>query len=333
MPPLDKDVTAPPLRNETTTPLVDVNMVTYNHGKFVAEAIESVLAQQTNFRYRLLIGDDYSTDNTRAIVSDYLEKYPERIEIFFAAKHNGIKHRERVGIKLLEFSTAKYVAWLDGDDYWTNPHKLQRQVDFLESHPDFVISFHNTEVRYEDGKQESWNYCSPTQQGTSTLEDLLVRNFMATSAAVFRRDSLGDLPDWFYKLTMGDWIIHILNAQNGKIGYLNEVMSVYRIQQSGLWSTQDSIQHTLDEIEMFKTLAAYLPKKYEGQIRSHLATLFYKLSEIYNGRHQKVKALINVGKSLATYPRNNTISSRYVIHVLFPGLISRLKSRMGREIS
>ncbi len=242
----------------TTPPLVDVNLITYNHENFVAKAIESVLEQQTNFAYRLIIGDDCSTDNTQSIIRSYAQQYPERIQTLLALEHRGIEHQDRVGMQVLRLSTAKYVALLDGDDYWTDRHKLQKQVDFLNTNTEFALCFHNVKVSYEDQGLEPWNYCPPDQKEISTLEDLLDRNFIATSSTVFRRECLGELPDWFLKMKSGDWLIYILSALNGKLGYLNEVMSVYRIHHAGLWTRQCSVQNTLAEIAMFKALAGYL---------------------------------------------------------------------------
>src|SRR5258708_3052102 len=131
-------------------PLVDVTLITYNHEKFIAQAIESVLSQQTGFEFRLLVGDDCSTDNTQSIIRSYAEKYPERICLMLDSTHRGLKSRERVGVRALTGSTAKYVALLDGDDYWTDAYKLQKQADFLETHPDFAICFHNVRMVFQD---------------------------------------------------------------------------------------------------------------------------------------------------------------------------------------
>src|SRR4030042_2430256 len=118
-------------------PLVDVAMGTYNHEKFSAQALESVLSQRTNFSYRIIISDDCSTDNTRAIIMSYAEKHPGKIITIFPQKHVGLLHPDRPFIKVLKQCTAKYIALLEGDDYWTEPYKLQKQVDFLKTHADF----------------------------------------------------------------------------------------------------------------------------------------------------------------------------------------------------
>lgn len=253
---------ASPKRVVTTMPLVDVNVVTYNHEKFVARAIESVLEQKTNFEYRLIIGDDCSTDNTQSIIRDYAQQYPERIQVLLASEHRGIEHKDRVGIELLRLNTAKYVALLDGDDYWSDPYKLQKQVDFLDAHFDFAICYHNVVRFHDDGSLPISNMCPPGQKDISTIEDLLVSNFIPTCSAMFRRGLYGELPDWFYTTKAGDWALHVLNAEYGKIGYINEVMAAYRIQPAGMWSSLAPEQQVAHLIKSFRLIDAHLKFKY-----------------------------------------------------------------------
>jgi len=202
------------------SPLVDVVMPTYNHEKFVAQAIESVLAQKTRFECRLTICDDGSSDSTPSIVQKYAREYPESICAVLGSEHLGILHKDRLSTRVLAGCTAHYVALLEGDDYWTDPHKLQKQVDFLEGHPDFAICCHNVTVFYQDGSREPANWFPPDHRQVSTLEDLLLEHCIVTLSTVFRRGLLGEFPDWFYTLKIGDLPLHIMNAQHGKIRYL-----------------------------------------------------------------------------------------------------------------
>src|SRR5882672_909222 len=144
----------------TCAPLVDIVMPTYNHEKFIVQAVESVLAQRTEFDYRLTIADDCSTDRTQAIIKEYAGR-DERIKALLAATHIGIVSRDRVSIEGLKQCTAKYVALLEGDDYWTDESKLKKQVEFLERHSDFAISYHNVIVVYDDGTRAPANFLGP----------------------------------------------------------------------------------------------------------------------------------------------------------------------------
>src|SRR5438094_537303 len=122
---------------------VSICMITYNHEKFVAEAIESVLKQKTTFPIELVIGDDKSTDSTPAIIKGYAEKYPGILKVRYNKENAGVVLNT---VKTIEECSGKYIAMLEGDDYWTDPLKLQKQVDFLEKNPDFACSFHNVMV-------------------------------------------------------------------------------------------------------------------------------------------------------------------------------------------
>jgi glycosyltransferase involved in cell wall biosynthesis len=261
-------------------PLVDVLLITYNHEKYVGRAIESVLAQQTEFGYKLTIGDDCSTDNTQANIRDYADRYPDRINLVLDQQHRGLLHRDRVGIRTLLASKAKYVALLDGDDYWTDRSKLQKQVSFLEAHSDFAICYHNAEMFYENGSRETANLLPPEHPEVSSLEDLFLTNFIPTCSVVFRGGLLGELPDWLFTLRMADWPIHIMNAQYGKIRFINEVMASYCVHDQGAWSSQTKIDQGLEVIRLLDHVNVYLGLKYKEKIRAAKAHWFHELAEI-----------------------------------------------------
>lgn len=292
--------------------LLDVNLITYNHEKFVATAIESVLDQKTSFEYKLIIGDDCSTDGTQSIIRDYAQKYPQRIQVVFALEHRGIRHRNRIGIEVLRLNTAKYVALLDGDDYWTDPYKLQKQVDFLETHPDFSISFHNVEMSYEDKIRAPRTFCPPSQKEASTIEDLLEGNFMQTCSVMFR-NHLCKLPDWFCSTMMGDWTLHILNGQYGKIGYLNEVMAVYRVHQTGFWSSMSQVDKTKDHIQILDHLIDYLDDKYKRQTIAAKALSYQYLGKVYSQEGDMTNARRSLLKSFRICLSNRSIPNRELV--------------------
>lgn len=269
-----------PNQPAATRPLVDVILITYNHEKFVKDAIESVLAQRTEFEYRVIIGDDCSTDNTQAIIRSYAEKYPERFHLLLDSEHRGLNHRDRVGIRTLGIATAKYVALLDGDDYWTDSNKLQKQVAFLESHPEFAICCHNARMSYDDGPREAANLIPADQKEVSNLEDLLFANFIPTCSVVFRRGLFGELPEWFFTLSIADWPLHILNAQHGKIEYFNEVMATYRVHQGGAWSSRSGVNKALSIIKMLEHVNAHLSFRYQRKIRATQAEWYYQAAEM-----------------------------------------------------
>lgn len=255
----------------STTPLVNIVMPTYNHERFVAQAIESVLAQKTAFAYNLMVGDDCSMDGTQEVVRSYAGKYPDTVEFVFSKKNLGLFHRDRVSLKLLNQCTAKYVGILDGDDYWTDPHRLQKMVDFLESHPECSICFHNAEMFYDDGSRPSTNLRPADQKEISTVEDILAGVVPIPCAALFRNGLLGELPDCFHRVINGDWLLFVLLAEHGNVGYINEVMAAYRMHPEGIWSRLTPQQRLREHINTYKTINEHLNFRYHRLISEKIA--------------------------------------------------------------
>jgi glycosyltransferase involved in cell wall biosynthesis len=218
------------------TPTVDVCMLTYNHAAFVQQAIESVLAQQTNFLVRLVIGDDGSTDETRALIAAYAQRQPERFKLLF--------HERNVGIipnfaQVLESCEAPFIAILDGDDYWTDSHKLQQQIDFLRAHAEFSVSAHDAEMFWQDGKTPPTPFSATKpalQQGHQVFNHAdVVRHgwFLPTASLVFRRTLIQELPAWFRTVFSGDYSLLLLLSEAGKVHYTPQLMARYRIHSRG----------------------------------------------------------------------------------------------------
>jgi glycosyltransferase involved in cell wall biosynthesis len=309
-------------------PLVDVVLISYNHENFIGQAIESVLSQQTTFKFRLLIGDDCSTDNTQAIIRSYAEKNPGRISPLLEAMHRGLESPDRVGFRALLTTTAKYVAMLDGDDYWTDANKLQKQVDFLEGHPDFAICFHNARMIYQDSVREPANYVPANFRDVSLCEDLFIGNFIPTSSVVFRRALLNELPEWYPTMGIGDWPLHILNAQHGKIGYLNALMAGYRVHDRGAWSAGNFINNGLEVIRMLDKFDTYLDFRYRSQIRAARAEWYYALAETayQQGKMDDCRSFLS--KHLdqgGTWPANRRTLSLF-LRARQPGVYRALRS-------
>lgn len=217
-------------------PLLSVCLITYNHANYIKEAIDGVLMQNVNFAWELIIADDFSTDGTREILYDYKNKYPDFIKLILQEKNVGAYQN---WVDLITYPKSKYVAYFEGDDYWTDPYKLQKQVDVLESNMDYSICFHNTEERVIGNSFEpSFLYNSSTQKEISTIYDLAYRNFIPTCSVVYRNNLFDKFPEWFNEISIGDWPLHIMNAQFGKIYYIPHIMGVHRIHSGGVWSSQ-----------------------------------------------------------------------------------------------
>ncbi len=205
-------------------PLLSIYCITYNHRNYIVGAIESFLMQKTTFSFKIVIGEDCSTDGTKEIVLEYAKKYPDIIRVITSKKNVGAINNS---IRTLNACKGKYIAICEGDDYWTDPLKLQKQVDFLEENPDYSLCFHNTLILYDDKSHPPRYFCSKYQKKVSIVEDVIKKWFIPSASMVIRKNML-ELPSWFNKVYNGDWTLHLLLSLKGKIGYLDEVMSVYR---------------------------------------------------------------------------------------------------------
>lgn len=289
----------------SSEPLVDVAMGTYNHEKFIAQALESVLMQKTDFPYRIIICDDFSTDKTRSIIMSYVEKYPGKIITFFPDKHYGLEHRDRPYPKVLKQCTAKYIAMLEGDDYWTDPYKLQKQVDFLEVHPDCAICFHNVNVINDSSTKNSHPFLR-IKKNYFTLKDVIAQNFIPTCSTMFRNGLFKDFPDWYYTMPMGDWPLHVLNAQHGDAWYIDELMASYRVHKEGSWSKLSRVDILNKTIEAAKVLDCYTGFKFKSVINSSLSAWHLEIAQILSDVDLS-EAWRNAVKSLIIAPYSNSL--------------------------
>jgi glycosyltransferase involved in cell wall biosynthesis len=278
---------------------VSISLITYNHEKYIRQSVESILMQEVNFDYEIVIGEDCSTDHTRDILLELQSKHPDKIRLLLPEKNLGMVKNFAT---LIEASQGQYIAMLDGDDYWTSPHKLQKQVDFLDSHPECAICFHNMSAFYEDKSQAPYLLCAANQKEFSTLEDIFKFDFMPSSGVMFRRGLVGDLPEWYYGLKIEDWPLHILNALHGKMGYINEVMGAYRIHHKSAWSSKGALHHLHAHLEMFEHLKQHLGPKYEHLSRAGISKNYLDLAAVHADRGQMAQAKGALHKSITEYP-------------------------------
>ena len=276
------------INSEGTNVKVSVLVMTYNHEAYIVQALESVLAQEVKFDYEIIISEDCSTDQTRDIVLEYKKRFPGRIRLLLSDYN--LRSNEIVA-RGIRAARGTYIALLDGDDYWTSPHKLQRQADFLDHCQHCAICFHNAEVIYEDGSREAHRWTPPSQKEETTIEDMWSGNFIATASVMFRSHLIQDIPRWYIRLfPITDWPIHILNAEHGSIGYINEVMSVYRQHRNGLYSPMSESEKQAATRNFYKVMNANLDYKYDGIIRNACSRYFFEWAEEYASRGEICRA-------------------------------------------
>lgn len=226
--------------NNPNSPLVSIRCITYNHEKYIRDALEGFVMQKTNFKFEAIVHDDASTDNTAAIIREYAEKYPDIIKPIFETENQYSKHDGSIGRIMNAACKGKYIAFCEGDDYWTDPYKLQKQVDFMESNPECTLSCHACKNIFED-------FTSNIRFGESVHETYtpisLMENYFQTATILIRKEILfSDLYNKAIKTgcLSGDLMLYLTASKLGSIKGINTQMSVYRRHKSGLSSSMEN---------------------------------------------------------------------------------------------
>ena len=239
---------------------VSVSVVTYQQASTVRQAVESVLEQQVDFPIEIIAGDDASTDGTREALQQLQFEAPETVKTIL--RHSNAEDFGLTNVlATVDAAQGEYIAFLDGDDYWTDRQKLAKQVAFLDAHPDCVICAHRVQHLRKDGVR----ILSPNAPHGECVYDigaLIVRNFAPKISTVIRRSALADLPDW-YRLTSyssADWLLNILAGRHGRVGFIDQVMAVHRIHQASVSANFGSLHMISDKLRAITALRSCLPQ-------------------------------------------------------------------------
>ncbi len=239
------------------TPLVSVSLVAYNASAYIKDAIDGCLMQQTSFPFEIIIHDDASQDQTPQIILDYASNYPYKI-IPIIQTINQFSQGHEINAKInIPKARGKYIAFLEADDYWIDPLKLQKQVDFMEKHPDVSMSFTaSKEIDSCDANKVNVNryrkydsYCLP--------EDVILigGRLVNMGSALVRKSIYENLPSWYHYSQIWDNTVPLLSLTHGKIHYLNEVTSVYRSNVPGSWTQNNVRNYSKRKDSIGRTLA------------------------------------------------------------------------------
>ncbi len=317
-------------------PKVSVVMITYAHEKFIEQAINGILMQDCDFEVELIIANDCSPDKTDAIVQNIIATHPRATCIKYT------KHEINLGMMpnfvfALKQAKGSYIALCEGDDYWTDKTKLQKQVYFLENNKDFSISFHNVKIINENEPRSQFLSNLKSQKEVTTIMDLAIENFIYTTSCVFRNNLKNTIPAWFNNLPLGDYPLHMLNAQFGKIKYHQDVMAVYRIHNIGVWGANSNIINYPQWIKLIELIRQEFAPEIQYLLNMQIIKLikvllndevlsdqkkrelYFKVSEIFSSE-ELVKQNFKLQKKLDTYQS---------IKFLFVSIIYELASRIG----
>lgn len=272
----------------SSKPSVAIYMVTYNHEKYIRQAVKGIVGQKTSFPYKLFIGEDFSTDNTRKICQELKEKYPDKIELLLTEKNIGaLQNASRVYEACINY--GKYTAICEGDDYWTDEHKLQKQVDFLELNNDFVICCHRAKILNE--KTKSVFIPKVLKKNVFTQEDVADHNFLQTLTVMFRNSAWKALPEVYFSSISGDYFVNMMISESGKIKYMPDLMAVYRIHAAGSFQSQDKIKSVNKELIILKYfLQADTKDSVKANLRKNIVRRHIRLYKILKNAGQNLEA-------------------------------------------
>lgn len=213
-------------------PLVSINCLTYNHESFIEDSIEGFLIQETTFPFEVLIHDDASTDNTASIIREYEKRYPKIIKPYYQKENQWTKDKEVIRKVQYGRMRGKYIALCEGDDYWIDPLKLQKQVEFLEENQEYSMCVHNAIVHFEGEDNRDYFFNPANQKSILKTKDLIEKWSFATASIILRKEML-DITNINelsakHKIYNGDLFLSLLMSLQGPIKYLPDMMSVYR---------------------------------------------------------------------------------------------------------
>ena len=274
--------------------MVCIRCFSYNQERYIGKTLEGIVTQQTNFPFVVVVIDDASTDNNAAIIREYEEKYPDIVKaVYLKENHHRQSKPKRPYVQPWE-DQAKYVAYCEGDDYWTDPHKLQKQVDFLEAHPEYTMVCHNWDVQNGDEIFPSDVQRKYNQAFTFTFATLPWIWITKTLTLMCRRDAID-----YDILKQFKWArdVHIVYfaLKKGPGYFMPDVMATYRITDGGIWSKVDPNQKNRTTYELYKELYQHEPNKAVRK-RYMNATLAY-----FNGLAFGKKTWWHIGTNAKLY--------------------------------
>lgn len=256
-------------------PLVSIRCIAFKQEKYIAECIEGFLIQETDFPFEICIHDDASPDRTADIIREYEAKYPRIIKALYETENQWSKQDGSFTRVVTSMLTGKYVAMCEGDDYWIDPHKLQTQIDFLESHPDYSLTFHDAEIRNEPGVETTDSVYPPMEDRDYSATELFEKWTAPTASMVYLRKILDYPIKNPFNILNGDIFLIEKGAHSGKIRCFNKKMSVYRRQPSGVtWDQSKKIQRLKEYPAHLMELKRNFPKINRRVINRHICVTF-----------------------------------------------------------
>lgn len=298
-------------------PLVSVCCISFNHEKYIGDCINGFLIQKTNFPIEMLIFDDASKDDTQNIIKSYA-KNDSRIVTFLQTENQWSKKKYGFNDYLFPAARGKYIALCEGDDYWIDPLKLQKQVDLLEQNPDCSMCVAQT--NWVNDSNEIIEVSGIGNKSKYDFNDILNKYYFHTSTYLIPKQNI-DLYISNPKLFLGDTSLRIFMADIGPILLLKEVVSVYRLTGNGVWSSLTEKHRTVWHIKLYKAFYKYFKKKYKTIFIKKVIYCSYQLL-IIEIKNKKLKSLIVALFNFAYYGIRNPI---FTLRIIVKHIQNKLK--------
>jgi len=289
-------------------PMVQVQTITYQHAPYIRDCIEGVLMQKTNFPFEYLIGEDCSTDGTREIVFEYAKKYPEKIRVITANQNFGMMGNIR---RCRMAARGKYIALCEGDDYWTDPYKLQKHVDFMEQHPEVSVTYHDA-MKVDAAKNIMEHSMLPEIRKRNFSNDELKYGFWVLTMTMCFRNLIEKYPENYFRVYNGDTFLTSLLGNYGSGAYLGNISpSCYRINESGVFSMKAELHKKIQSLSTFVELMKFYKQRNDKDFYKYFINRIQKaLLEILEqdlSRKNKNKLALNIIKTSAHLGLKNSL--------------------------
>jgi glycosyltransferase involved in cell wall biosynthesis len=325
-------------KEDISKPIISICCIAYNHEEYIAEALDSILMQETNFAFEIIVRDDASTDNTADIIRKYEAKYSKIIKPIYE-KENGYQKGIKPVPATCEKAVGEYIALCEGDDYWTDKKKLQKQLDKMRLFPDCNISFHPAEEVINNKKTGVIFSKNANKDQLFLTPDVILGegHFCPTASLIFKRDIITNLPKSLYK-TKGatDYIIQIMGSINGGALYINETMSIYRREHPGSWSvinlkTNDSSKYNQNKVNTYLAsnesiilMNNCLNMIYNDEFMEKISKNFLLLSFYYLECKMYEKFNLSIMESYAKHPKKPFLYKTLYYMRSFPSILRLL---------
>jgi glycosyltransferase involved in cell wall biosynthesis len=270
---------------EGTLPIVHTRTMTYNHVNYISDCIESILRQKTTFPVAVLIHDDASTDGTAEIVSAYQQRYPNLIKAYLQQSNSFGKDKRHLRAEFLSWCTGKYIAVCEGDDYWSDPFKLQIQVDHMESDPETCVCVHASTVEKSSTGKMVRRIRPSTSSRYFTTEEVIAGGggLFATNSMLYKRPSNSQRPPYFKNSKVGDYPLMIYLSTLGKVYYVDRILSVYRTGIHGSWTStthsgniQTMVNQKNNSIQLLSEVDVFYENKFATVIQKKIREIEFE---------------------------------------------------------